>query len=54
MFGMARLCAPAGFVHHWPMSLSQEERREPRRRSSLVVPDFATGSAAADFHALGR
>jgi threonine aldolase len=34
------------------MPATQAERRELRRRCSLVVPDFATGSAADDFRAI--
>ena len=36
------------------MPLSQDERRALRRRSTFVVPDFATGSAAADFRAIAE
>lgn len=34
------------------MPATPAERRELRRRCTLVVPDFATGSAAEDFRAL--
>ena len=40
------------FVHHSAMPATPAERRELRKGCALVVPDFATGSAADDFRAL--